>query len=261
MISPAGLIAHAPFLRRIVPSFYKRYARLFKWRYLVEKRMGLLFLLDQKNSVDRNLLTKGAWEPQQLEMLKRQIRSASTPDRETVFLDIGAHGALYSMMLKREGLVDRVIAFEPDPINLVQLKANLFINGMLEDITVIEKAASDEAGEIRFFMAVSTNRGGSRMTEEGDGALAGETVVQADRMDAMVSLEGALVVAKIDVEGSELKVLSGMEHTIAGNACLFQIESFDDTSPALKIWMAEHGFQHLTTVDFDHFFLKASKTS
>lgn len=256
MMSPAPLIARFPFLRRLIPSLLRRYAKLFKHRYLVEKRMGLLFLLDQKNSVDRNLLIKGAWEPAQVDMLKRQIKTARAPGKKTVFLDIGAHGALYSMMLARQGLADQVIAFEPDPVNLVQLKANLFINDLLDQITLIEKAASDAPGQIRFFMADSANRGGSRMTEAGDGGLAGETVVEADQIDSMAPLKDALVVAKIDVEGSEMKVLAGMEATIANNACLFQIESFTDNAPALKTWMSERGFDHVATVDFDHYFLK-----
>jgi FkbM family methyltransferase len=257
MMSPALLIARFPFLRRLIPSLLRRYAKLFKHRYLVEKRMGLLFLLDQKNAVDRNLLIKGAWEPAQVDMLKRQVKATRISGRQTVFLDIGAHGALYSMMMVREGLADQVVAFEPDPMNLVQLKANLFINDMLGAITLIEKAVSDESGDIRFFLADSSARGGSRMTDEGDARIVGETIVKADRIDDMVPLEDVLVVAKIDVEGSEMKVLAGMEATIANNACLFQIESFTDNAQALKTWMNERGFDHVATVDFDHYFSKS----
>jgi FkbM family methyltransferase len=257
MLSPATLIERFPFLRRLVPSLLRRYAKAFKHRYLVEKRMGLLFLLDQQNSVDRNLLIKGAWEPEQIKTLRAQISVARHPDRETVFLDIGAHGALYSMMMVQEGLADHVFALEPDPVNLVQLKANLFINGMLNQITLIEKAASDAPGNIRFFMADSANRGGSRMTEAGDGEIANETIVEADRIDNMVPLKGVFVVAKIDVEGSEMKVLTGLEAIIANNTCLFQIESFAENEKILNTWMIERGFRHVSTIDFDHFYLKS----
>lgn len=256
MISPAPLIRRMPFLRTFISSIFKRYAGLFKHRFLVERRMGLLFLLDQKNAVDKNLLGKGEWEPEQLEELKRQIVRERRPEQPTVFLDIGAHGALYSMSLVRDGLVDQAFAFEPDPVNVVQLRANLFINGMLEQVHVIEKAANNSAGEIGFYLANSLNRGGSRMTIDGDVPLAGQTVVQSDLIDAMVPTRNSLVVAKIDVEGSELAVLSGMEKTLADNRCLFQIESFSSAYPELFAWMTEKGCRHIRSIGADHYFIK-----
>ena len=256
MLSPAALISNLPFLRRIVPSILRRYAKLFKPRYSIESRMGALFLIDQKNSVDRNLLIKGTWEPRQLAELEKQILAAKSPGQHNVFLDIGAHGALYSILLKSKGLVDRLIAFEPEPTNLIQLKANLFINQMIDDIEVIDKAASGEVGTIPFFVAYEGNRGGSRMSEQGEDILEKRIDVQAAPIDDMVDIKDALVIAKIDVEGSELVVLAGMLSTIKNNRCLFQIESFDDRFEDLKQWMEDHGCRHLSTVDFDHFFIK-----
>jgi FkbM family methyltransferase len=235
---------------------FKRYAFLFEHRFLVERRMGLLFLLDQKNAVDRNLLCKGSWEPEQLEELKLQIVRERRAGQPTVFLDIGAHGALYSMSLVQNALADQVFAFEPHPVNVVQLRANLLINGMLEKVRVIEKAANDSPGEIQFYLAKGFNRGGSRLTVDGDVPLVGETVVQSDLIDAMVPIKDSLVVAKIDVEGSELAVLRGMEQTLTRNRCLFQIESFAGVYPMLLTWMAENGCRHLKSIGADHYFIK-----
>jgi len=218
--------------------------------------MGVLLLIDQLNSVDRNLLIKGAWEPQQIEALKRLICQHRRPSEPVTFLDIGAHGALYSMILANESLADRIVAFEPDPTNLVQLRANLLVNHMLTRVEVITKAASDEAGRIPFFVAKDSNRGASRMTEKEPEILDHQIEVDAARMDDMVDLKGGFVVAKIDVEGSELTVLSGMTNLISNNRCLFQIESFEDCVGDLKVWMNARGFEHLTTVNVDHFFLK-----
>jgi FkbM family methyltransferase len=256
MFSPPAFLMDAPLLRRIVPSVLRRYAKIFKHRYVIEERMGGLFLIDQRNSVDRNLLIKGAWEPQQVETLKDMIRKSRRAGESVTFLDIGAHGALYSIILAKEKLADRIVAFEPDPTNLVQLRANLFINHMLERIEVIDKAASDSKARIPFFVAKESNRGGSRMTEKEPEILDHRIEVESEPLDDMVQIEGNLVVAKIDVEGSELTVLKGMTKTIAANRCLFQIESFDDTVNELKAWMSEHGFVHQKTVDFDHFFVK-----
>lgn len=256
MFPPPPFLMNAPLLRRILPSLWRRYAKLFKHRYVIERRMGALFLIDQKNSVDRNLLIKGAWEPRQISTLKELIGKHRRPSEAATFLDIGAHGALYSIILALDNLADQIVAFEPDPTNLVQLRANLFINHLLERIEVIDKAASDSAGRIPFFVAKESNRGGSRMTEKEPEILDHRIEVDAARLDDMVDLKDRFVIAKIDVEGSELTVLAGMTKTIAANRCLFQIESFDDGVEALKAWMAERGFSYQMTVDFDHFFLK-----
>ena len=256
MFSPPSFLMNAPLLRRLVPSILRRYARMFKHRYVIERRMGALFLIDQKNSVDRNLLIKGAWEPQQVETLKALIAKHKRAGEKSIFLDIGAHGAMYSIIVANENLADRIVAFEPEPTNLAQLRANLFINHLLGRIEVIEKAASDHTGRIPFFLAQEGNRGGSRMTENEPEILIGKIEVDAAPMDAMVEFKDGFVTAKIDVEGSEMTVLAGMTNIIAGNRCLFQIESFDERFAELKSWLEARGFAHLVTVDFDHFFLK-----
>lgn len=256
MISPERLIANLPILRRVIPSFLKRYAHAFKHRFVVERRMGALFLLDQKNAVDRNLLTKGTWEPRQLDELRRQIRVLKRNGEDVVFLDIGAHGALYSIVLAVENLVDRIIAFEPDPTNLIQLKANLFINGMLRRIELIEKAVGKTEGQINFYPADESNRGKSGTTLAAQNDRMKKIIVDAVSIDGLVSVSDSLLVVKIDVEGGEQDVLAGMEGSISRNRCLFQIESFEETFPTVLAWLENHDCRYLKTIDFDHFFYK-----
>ena len=51
--------------------------------------------------------------------------------RPDVFIDVGANIGLYSCILLKNAYVPRAILFEPDHQNVVQLKANLLINGLL----------------------------------------------------------------------------------------------------------------------------------
>ena len=53
-------------LRRLSFGLFRRYAKTFKHRYVVERRMGVLLLLDQLNKVDMHLLCSGAWEPDRM---------------------------------------------------------------------------------------------------------------------------------------------------------------------------------------------------
>jgi FkbM family methyltransferase len=255
MISPPEFLMSIPLIKRWIPSILRRYARIFRHRFVVERRMGALLLIDQVNAIDRNLLTKGAWERPQLDKLKQLIRKYRQDAQKVTFLDIGAHGALYSIILAQEKLADRLVAFEPEPTNLIQLKANLFMNDMVDRIELIEKAVSDKSARISFYTA--TQRGGSRMTEHHHmSENAARIEVEADRLDVLVDVSDNLIICKIDVEGSELTVLAGMEKTIATNRGLFQIESFTSSFPALKTRMEQLGCVYLETIDFDHFFLK-----
>jgi hypothetical protein len=47
MFAPPSCLMRAPLLRRLIPSVLRRYAKLFKHRYSIERRMGALFLIDQ----------------------------------------------------------------------------------------------------------------------------------------------------------------------------------------------------------------------
>ena len=257
MLTPPAFLIRLPILRRLVPSLLRRYARIFKHRYSIERRMGALFLIDQRKSVDRNLMIRGAWEPAQFEELGRLLARERREGEKAIFLDIGAHGALYSIVMNQTGAFDRIVAFEPEPTNLAQLRANLFINGLLDRIEVIETAAWSHRGKIPFFISDESNRGASRMSTDNSDGLIGRIEVNAAPVDELVDFSGGLVVAKIDVEGCELTTLAGMTRTIANNRCLFQIESFESKFPDLREWLVARGFSHVSTRDFDHYFLKA----
>lgn len=49
-----------------------------------------------------------------------------------LFMDIGANIRMYSCILLRKHSVPRAILFEPDRRNLIHLRANLLMNGLLE---------------------------------------------------------------------------------------------------------------------------------
>lgn len=256
MLAPPAFLVRAPLLRRLIPSVLKRYAKMFKHRYSVERRMGALFLIDQRNAVDRNLLIKGAWEPKQVQTLLKAIEDHHRHGENVLFLDIGSLAALYSIMVAKQGVAGRIIAFEPEPSNQAQLRANLLLNGLLERVEVCTLAASDRIGTIPFFVANDTNRGTSRMTATDMQMIDRQIEVEASPVDDVINVSDHLVVAKIDVEGSELTVLKGMQKIISLNRCLLQVESFDARSAELRKWLESRGFVYLKTVEFDHYFFK-----
>lgn len=116
-----------------------------------------------------------------------------------LFVDVGANVGIYSILAAEMGC--RVLAFEPDPANLVALRRNVALNGMENSITVIPKAVSSHVGSIGFLLGHDAL---ARITMQGDGDA---VPVPCTTLDAEV--DEPIRGLKIDVEGAELDVLRG----------------------------------------------------
>ena len=123
---------------------------------------------------------------------------------EVVF-DVGANAGFFTLLASRlVGPSGRVIAFEPFPAALHDLRRHLELNGV-ENADVIEAAVSESPGTARFLPHVESTMG--RLAAEG------ELVVEVVALDD-VCRSGRVPMPdliKIDVEGEELKVLRGAE--------------------------------------------------
>ena len=69
--------------------------------------------------------------------------------RPELLIDIGANRGIYTCILLRHGSVPRSACFEPDRVNLVELRANLLINGLLDLAMVHEVALGDANRRMR----------------------------------------------------------------------------------------------------------------
>jgi FkbM family methyltransferase len=245
-----------PLIGKMSRSLWRAYAERRALRYSVESRGGLLFLLDDRAAVDRHMLVRGGWENQQIATLSNLARKAVESGRRMVFLDVGSHAALYAMIMARTGMFDEIVALEPDPVNLAQLHANLFLNSMVGAMKVLDVAASDAAGEAVFHVAVDTFRAGSRIDAEGEIGLSHQITVKTARLDDLIAASGATIVAKIDVEGHELKVLKGMELLLARNRVILQIESSTPAKlQAVTDHLAPFGINRVSSLRDDHYFV------
>lgn len=253
---PPRFIMEAPVLMRLLPSIFRRYAKFFKHRYTVERRMGALFLLDQRNLVDRHLLIRGAWEARQMDRLfglAETLFPAARGPRQ--FFDIGAHGALYAIRFALTGRPDdRVTAVECDPVNLSQLSANLLLNGLTQRVALWRYAASDTNEMLTLRIAPDTNRGGSRLNYHGEPGFENVCEVEARRLDGLWSGEKLPLVAKIDVEGHEIQVLNGMKTMLTTCPSLLQIEIFASTLEATTALLASWGYRVIGSIADDYYF-------
>lgn len=120
--------------------------------------------------------------------------------------DIGANVGHYAMKFAAAtGPDGRVVAFEPSPANRAQLVAA--VNGH-PAITVRAEALGAEPGRLVLAQGDDPLGATSRVTADGDGI-----AVEAARGDALAETQEAPMpnVIKIDTEGFELEVLTGLE--------------------------------------------------
>ena len=130
------------------------------------------------------------------------------------FLDIGANYGSFALIAAHiVGPTGRVHAFEPQPRLAACLRRSADLNGFAGRLTVHQLALTGEPGEVTFYVPDQST--GKASLHEGYAAKAAggrrELTVRTAALDNVLAdteLPGRLV-AKLDVEGGELAVLSG----------------------------------------------------
>lgn len=146
----------------------------------------------------------GTYELQKRRVFENAVHSGS------VVFDIGAHVGFYTLLASElVGDAGRVVAFEPAQQNLLSLKRHLSLNDTV-NVTVIEAAVSDKCGKISF------DQGGGNNSFTGHISESGRSQTKSVALDELVN-KGQLPAPdyiKIDVEGAEMRVLSGAESVL-----------------------------------------------
>ena len=233
-------------LKRLIPSVKKRIARL-TWRdgWAIRRLNGAVFLLNYRNLVDRQIAFYGDFEADQRRYLFSHIGDRGCD----LFLDVGANIGLYSILAAEKGLADRIVAFEPDVRNRVQMEASLLMNGLLSKVEIVAKAVSKETGSIEFLPSPDTTTGQSKI-----GAGVGAIQVETVRLDDFLDASGLRVFIKMDIEGHELEAIKGMERLLTTNDVFLQVECFAANTPLLSEAMATLGMKRRHQMGHDHYF-------
>ena len=162
---------------------------------------------------------------------------------------MGANIALYSILVAKSGLADRVIAFEPDARNRLQMGANLLLNGLVSKVDIVPKAVSEESGIVDFLPSPDTSTGQSRVGR-GTGAIQVEAVC----LDDFIGAAGLRVFIKMDIEGHEPEAVRGMGRLLRNNKTFMQVESFTENVVGLAESLAEYGLARCHQIGDDHYF-------
>jgi FkbM family methyltransferase len=133
--------------------------------------------------------------------------AAAVSDMRIVY-DIGANVGYYSLLASRVLCQSaQIIAFEPDPRNIVFLRRHLEMN-RIQNVRLVEAAVSDYCGEAMFQQEASRYMGA--LSQSGTLSVRTLSVDELIRSGEIPSPD----VIKIDVEGAEKQVLGGAEETL-----------------------------------------------
>jgi FkbM family methyltransferase len=247
MINLNAMKYRIPVLKRLIPSARKFYCQIF-WPggFGMVRSHGARFRLNYLNFVDRQIAFYGDYEDRQLTYLTSEL----TRMKADTFIDIGANIGFYAVIIAKAGLIDNVIAFEPDERNIKRLRENILLNELEDTIQVHQFAAGSEAGELTFHPGPENSTGQSKIAADG------EISVPVVAIDDFLSLHNSRIGVKIDVEGFELEVLTGMERTLRDNECLLQIEIYQDNIPLVTDFLAGIGYGQKHLIDHDYFFAR-----
>ncbi len=130
-----------------------------------------------------------------------------------VIYDVGANVGWYALHLAAADPTAHVVAFEPVPATLAQLKANLALNG-LPNVTVVDRGLGERDEELTFYVYPEGSGGASAANQSGRPSVR-EVRCRVQRLDDVAAtLPAGPDLLKIDVEGAELFVLRGAVETL-----------------------------------------------
>jgi len=140
------------FIKKFIPlrvkKFIKRHVlkdqKLHRTSMLVNYE-GSLFNLHSDSFLEKLVITTGNFEPHIVTLSKSLI------SKKDVVLDVGANVGLHTMLFsKLVGEEGKVVAFEPNELNLERLNLNISLNA-ISNIKIECSAVSDEIGEKLFY--------------------------------------------------------------------------------------------------------------
>ena len=177
--------------------------------------------------------------------------------RPKAFIDIGANFGLYTCIIGRQGLAERLIAFEPNRAVIGRLREHIDSNGV-RGVEIHQTAVGATPHKAALLLGAP---GFDALTSVGRLLRKRRNPTRrsmSSTLDDTLSFAGQPLVFKIDVEGYELEVLAGATEIFARNYGYAQIECFDEArAETLIATMAKLGWEWTDHIVDDLVFRRA----
>jgi FkbM family methyltransferase len=208
-------VSHAAERRFRMPARTRAWAQQ-REPFVHTARHGLLFELVPGEYVDRHIYVEGIFERRFLDGLYAYF----TRHRGDVMLDVGCNIGNHSCFL-----ADRfraVHAFDPNPIVTARMQANVARN-RIGNVTIRTVGLGDAPSTLHLKVNRDGNLGASFLTDKPDALTQAVPIVVGDHIVGE-QVQGKVDFLKVDVEGHELAVFTGLRQTIARHRPIIAFE-------------------------------------
>jgi len=189
--------------RWLIPTHRKDGSAFFEG--VVFANNGCLVNVDTRNFIEYKIFAEGGYENYMSALIKQYLNP------NTSFLDVGANIGIHS--LSAATITDaKIYSFEPIAFIRQKLEKNISLN-KYQNIKVVPLALSNETKVIKTtYNELSSNQGTFSISNEDNGTVSINCVKGDDFV--IENKITNIAVIKIDVEGFEYAVLSGLAETI-----------------------------------------------
>jgi len=242
------------FLRNIFPTIKIAPSGIIKIRLANEKEIK--FKTNQTDFVAFCVFWNGLYKYEYTYIFEKIIKNLDG------FIDIGSNAGLYSLMAAKNSENIKIIAFDPTEAANYYMNENIRLNNLSHRIQYFKLAISDKSEKLDFFEVRSKkysylkyNLGGSSSPVNFP-TLYNTVSVQAHSLDHFLkefSFEEVKIdFIKIDAEGAEPNIISGMKHTIKKFKPIIVCEVLlENAGHEIETLFSEFGYE---------FFLNKSRT-
>jgi FkbM family methyltransferase len=159
------------------------------------------FIANEHDVIQKEHAMGRLYEQEELIIIKENFT-------EGIFVDIGANVGNHSIYACLDLNASRVIAFEPAIFQHTIFSFNIIINNLQKNIELYKLALSSRVGTGRLLTPVANNCGRAYLNNKSQGE-----IVDLSKGDLILK-DKKISFLKIDVEGNEIDVLTGLSETI-----------------------------------------------
>ena len=200
---------YAPGSYRIVSALAPKHLESKEFRI---RALGIKnYTGDLSDNVDWHIFYFGAYAVSELVFLRDCAKLLASPQRRISFFDIGANVGQHSLYMS--SFVDEVSSFEPSQRIVAQLRQNIASNA-IENIRVYNFGLGDGEAVAELGAGFSGNSGSRSLLWSRTGEHTETVIIRQG--DSFISKSNDLTInlCKVDVEGYESRVLSGLRETL-----------------------------------------------
>jgi FkbM family methyltransferase len=206
--SVVRFVPSGPVKRWVWAHIVVHYLEYANYEYVANTCFGARIAGNTEDVIQRYVYYFGIWEPNLTRFINSRLRPGD------IFIDVGANIGYFSLLASLlVGAAGKVLAFEASPQIFASLQANLRRNGV-RNVAAHNVAVANHEGIIKVFLAAKYNLGKTTIFEHDSIGI--EEQVRAQTLSALVAPDDVarVKVVKIDVEGAEWMVVSGMRELL-----------------------------------------------